>query len=77
MWTGSGEVQAGVITGDGTDVSSGAATEKAVPTIVEEPGEAAMRAMAAAAEMSTPALAMRTIEKKRFRVNQRGVFIYF
>jgi len=33
--------------------------------------------IAAAAEMSVPALAMRTSEKKRFPLNQRGVFIYF
>ena len=40
-------------------------------------GRTATKAIAAAAEISVPAPAMRTIEKKRFRLNQRGVFIYF
>jgi hypothetical protein len=34
-------------------------------------------ALTAAAAMSVPALAMRTTEKKRFRLNQRRVFICF
>ena len=46
---------------------------------VKEPGDAATRAIAIAAKMSTPALAMRVIKKKRFPFNNEELsrdFIY-
>jgi hypothetical protein len=75
VWTGDGVVQTGVITGNAAATSSGAATDEPVLLIMREPGEAAKSAIAAAAEISVPALAMRTIEKKRFRLNQRLDFM--
>jgi hypothetical protein len=38
-------------------------------------GFTATKAIAAAADISVTTLAMRTSEKKRFRLNERGVFI--
>src|SRR5215467_4526408 len=44
---------------------------------IDGPVSTAMRPIAVAAERSAPPLAMRKIVKKRFGLNQRGVFMCF